>query len=113
MRSSAALSALIRLCPTDSRIASFYYTAIKRIGNPSLALSLVGNETREAKCYSFLTTLARTCPGLSGSWRTTYEYGANCPIQRKASPADLKKALLEFVSAWRYVLSIKFITVSY
>lgn len=113
MRSSAALLALIRLCRTDSRIAAFYYTAIKRIGNPSLALSLVGNETWEAKCYSFLTTLARACPGLPGSWRTTYEHGANCPIQRKASPADLKKALLEFVSAWRYVLSIKFITVSY
>lgn len=95
MRSSAALSALIRLCPTDTRIASFYKTAHNLIGKPNLVLSSVDNETWEKKCYLFLVTLTWARPdlshqkvGLATSYQTNYH-------------TTLKKVLLRLLNSWR------------
>lgn len=95
MRSSAALSALIRLCPTDDRITCFYYFVHNQIGYPSSALSSTDNDTWEKKCYLFLVTLISARPKLC--WR---KLGYNNLLEDHPS---LKKTLLKLVNAWRYV----------
>lgn len=57
MRSSAALSALIRLCPTNIHITNFYHRVHNRIGLPNSAVMPIDNDTPEKKCYLFLVAL--------------------------------------------------------
>lgn len=92
MRSSAALSALIRLCLRDSRMGDFYSHVRNQTGQPSLMLSPIDNVTWRKKCYLFLVALTWAYPPL-GLRRPGYK--------QLKDLTSAKATLLELVRAWR------------
>lgn len=93
MRSSAALSALIRLCPTNIHITNFYHRVHNRIGLPNPAVMPTDNDTPEKKCYLFLVALTWALPDLC-SRRPGYD-------NHIKDYSSWKETLLTLISSWR------------
>lgn len=94
MRSLAALSALIRLCPTNIHMTNFYHRVHNRIGLPNSAVMPIDNDTPEKKCYLFLVALTWALPDLCCKRRIGYD-------NHIEDHSSWKEMLLTLISSWR------------
>lgn len=91
IRASVALSALIRLCPTDYGIEEFFHNAHERIGHLDSAVFPIEGQNIEKKCYLFLIALSWAHPGL---WILN-------PTYKIFSETSERMTLLNLVKSWR------------
>jgi hypothetical protein len=93
-RSSAALSALSRLCLLDSRVDDFYLYAHETISKLNMDVLSNDYESREKKCYRLLVSLAWARPRI---WFRNPDYR----LLTTAGPLPFKEMLLNIIRSWK------------